>query len=304
MIFMTIGPSSTLSQHQALVLRRVRDIPALPKVVNQIVSLLGQANTPASEIARLITLDPGLTSRVLRMVNSAAYGIQRQITSIQHAIMLLGFTTVRGLVLSASIFKLFQGNTHAGLNLQAFWQHSIMTGLVARRLGEWLKLPEFEEAFSAGLLHDIGKLVLDQYLSQEYAQVLLAASRTQIKPYGPRFLDVEFSKLACSHATIGEHVAHKWKLPLSLTEAIAFHHEPDKAEHAPALVQVIALANQLVHVTHQRAFTIADFPLMSPLKYFELQLADSVVQAKLRSILTEEVAAAQLLLDSLETGAK
>ncbi|MEB3206314.1 MAG: HDOD domain-containing protein [Vampirovibrionales bacterium] len=293
--------SEEMTSHQALILRRVRDIPALPKIVNQIISLLGQPNTPASEIARLITLDPGLSSRVLRMVNSAAYGIQRQITSIQHAIMLLGFTTVRGLVLSASIFKLFSGTTCSGLYLQDFWQHCVVSALVARRLGEWLKLADFEEAFSAGLLHDIGKLVLDQYLSRDYANVLLTAKTRQIPPQANHFYDLEFSILNCTHASIGELVAHKWKLPLSLTEAIAFHHAPEKAQQFPALVHVVALANQLAHVRHSDPISLADFSLTSPISYFQLNLDNPPVHHMLKSILTEAIEASQLLLDSLET---
>ncbi len=107
--------------------------------------------------------------------------------------------------------------------------------------------------------------------------------------------------LTYTHASIGELVAHKWKLPLSLTEAIAFHHAPENAQHSPALVHVVALANQLAHVTHSGHISLADFSLRSPLSYFQLNLDNPAVHQMLKSILTEATEASQLLLDSLET---
>ncbi|MEB3246176.1 MAG: HDOD domain-containing protein [Vampirovibrionales bacterium] len=289
-----------LSSYQERVLKRVRDIPALPEVVNQIVSLLSRPNTPASEIASLITVDPGLTSRVLRMVNSAAYGIQRQITSVQHAIMLLGFTTVRGLVLSASIFKLFSGTDgQSGFDVRGFWAHSILTALISRNLAEWLKLPEIEDAFSAGLLHDIGKLVLDQHLSAEYANVLMWAKRSDINLYGPGFLDAELGVLGCTHATIGEHVARKWKLPQTLTEAIAFHHDPQHATESPALVYTVALANVLAHCDPTlEALAQEQYRYEAYLAYFKQDASTPEIQKQLQTLLLNAQAASETLMSS------
>ena len=229
-------------------LNKIRDIPSLPEVVNRIIQLLGKPNTPASEIAQLIAYDPGLTSKVLRMVNSAAYGFQRQISSVQHAIMILGFNTIRGLVLSASIFKLFekQGNTNA-LDQREIWEHSIITAMTARVIATHLRLPEADDAFSAGMLHDVGKMVLDVHFNQDYIRVLKAAQGTF---HGETFSELEREILGTTHAEVGSFLANKWKLPISISQVIEYHHTPEKATSCESLVYLIALANELSSVVY------------------------------------------------------
>jgi HD-like signal output (HDOD) protein len=234
------------AESQQLLLRRIRDLPSLPEVVDQIVHLMAQPNTPASDIAKLIAYDPGLTSKVLRMVNSAAYGLQRQITSIQHGIMLLGFNTVRGLVLSASILKLFENESaQTTLNFRAFWTHSVLTGLTAKVITQTLKIPQTDDAFSAGMLHDIGKMVMSLYLKPQYPAVLAHAKTYNMPCHGQGFVQLERDQLGLDHPDVGKLVAQKWKLPVPITEAIGFHHQPDLAYSCSNLVYAVALANAL-----------------------------------------------------------
>ena len=206
--------------------------------------LMAQPNTPASDIAKLITYDPGLTSKVLRMVNSAAYGLQRQITSIQQGIALLGFNTVRGLVLSASILKLFENESaQRSLNYKSFWSHSVLTGLTAKVITKTLKIPQTDEAFSAGMLHDIGKMVMSLYLKPKYGEMLVQAKNFGIPGHGDAFLRFEQDSLEMDHTEVGHMVAQKWKLPIPILESITYHHQPDKAQSCPNLVYAVALAN-------------------------------------------------------------
>lgn len=237
---------TTSSDSVDLVLKRIKEIPSLPEVVNNVIQLLGQPGSSAAEIARLISYDPGLTSKILRMVNSSAYGFQRQISSVQHAIMLLGFNTVRGLVLSASLFKLFQGRTQKdGLNHYDFWTHCLSTATMAKAAGRVLKMPDNEDIFSAGVLHDIGKIILDIYFGTEYVNVLKTARGIRLPFHGNSFLQLESNILNLTHPQIGGMLAQKWKLPMSLTEAILYHHAPHEAHHCKPLVYLIALGNQL-----------------------------------------------------------
>lgn len=234
------------------ILKRIRDIPSLPDVVSKILAVISKPTTPASEIARLISYDPGLTSKVLRMVNSAAYGFQRQISSIQHGIMILGFNNVRGLVLSASIFKLFEGHTHpGGLNHKDFWEHSMRTAVAARVLAKELRVPDADDIFSAAMLHDIGKVVLDIYFQQDYQRVLAEARRLDMPIHGRKFYMLEHQLLGITHTGIGSFLATKWKLPMTITEVIQFHHEPDKAQNCPHLVHLVALANEMTVIHSQ-----------------------------------------------------
>ena len=280
-----------------LILKRIRDIPSLPDVVNRILVVIAKPTTPASEIARLIAYDPGLTSKVLRMVNSAAYGFQRQISSIQHGIMILGFNNVRGLVLSASIFKLFEGHTHpGGLNHQEFWEHSLCTAVAARVLASQFQVPDADDIFSAAMLHDIGKVVLDIYFQQEYQVVLGHARRLNVPCHGPAFYALEHKLLGITHAGIGSFLATKWKLPISFTEVIQFHHEPEKAENCQSMVFMVALANQMAQLYHHNVPFQRQYFSPDVLAYFDLPDEE---MTRLMEMLSEEMITAQDLLNSI-----
>lgn len=267
-----------------LVIKRIRDIPSLPEVVNQILEKLGKQQTPASELARLVSYDPGLSSRVLRMVNSSAYGVQRQITSIQHGIMILGFNTVRSLVLSASVFKLMgQQSVKSSLfDQQQYWRHCILTAMLGRHIAVACRLPETDEAFSAGMLHDIGKLVLHSYFTPEYQQILKAAKAQAIQPHGSKFYWLEKRLLGSTHTEIGGMLATKWKLPASLNEVIQTHHQVEKATLNPGLVNVVALANELAVGLENEQDLEAIYPQLPEflVEYFELESADELAFLK------------------------
>lgn len=228
---------------QDIILRRVRDLPSIPDMVDKIVAKLAQPDTNAAEIARLISYDPGLTSKVLRIVNSAAYGFQRQISSVQHAIMILGFNQVRGMVLSASLVKLFGNGKSHGLDPDSFWKHSIQTGIASRVLANHWHIPYAEDAFSAGILHDIGKITLDTYFGQEYRNVVEAARQQRLLPHGDAFLALEKQLISLDHTEIGYQLALRWRLPETFKAVIRYHHAPEQAEEAVDLVFVVALAN-------------------------------------------------------------
>lgn len=281
-----------------IVLKRIRDIPSLPEVVGRILAIISKQNTPASEIARLISYDPGLTSKVLRMVNSAAYGFQRQISSIQHGIMILGFNTVRGLVLSASIFKLFEGHAHpGGLNHTAFWEHSLGTAVAARVMAQYLRIPEAEDIFSAAMLHDIGKVVLDVYFQQEYEVVLQEARKKGVLPHGPDFYHLEQTLLGINHTNIGSFLASKWRLPLTITEVIQHHHQPSKAENCQNLVYLVALASEMAVLQYEKEGVYDRAHFTSEIvDYFKLN--DEELQNFLE-ILKEDMHSASDLLNSI-----
>lgn len=288
------------SRSYEVVLKRIRDIPSLPDVVNKILEVLNHPSVPASEIARLVSCDPGLTSKVLRMVNSAAYGFQRQISSTQHAVMILGFSNVRGLVLSASIFKLFEGLTHpGGLNHNAFWEHSFSTAVAARLLARKLPVPGADDVFSAAMLHDIGKVVLDVYFEKDYEQVLQTAAQQKSLFHGQVFHQIESRILGVSHTDIGTYLANKWKLPVAINEVIQYHHQPDRAEHCQPLVYLVALANEMA-VLHQEKFGLYQANHFSAeiLDYFNLEESQLM---EYMGLLSQELEDGQALFGSISS---
>lgn len=285
---------------QEIVLKRIRDIPSLPEVVSRIMEIIGEPNTPASEIAKLISYDPGLTSKVLRMVNSAAYGFQRQISSIQHGIMILGFNTVRGLVLSASIFKMFEGQASANsLGHQQFWEHSMGTAVAARLLAQTYRIQDADDIFSGAMLHDIGKVVLDVYFGPNYHPVLQKARQKDMPFHGEPFFALEQSMLGITHTGIGSCLATKWKLPVTITEVIEHHHRPQEAQNCQALVYVVALANEMAVLQYEKKGKY-DRAHFSPeiLDYFSL--SDGELVALLEQ-LQSEMGSAQDLLRSISS---
>jgi putative nucleotidyltransferase with HDIG domain len=292
-------PKYTAGSHE-IILKRIRDIPSLPEVVNRILEVIGRPNTPASEIARLVSYDPGLTSKVLRMVNSAAYGFQRQISSIQHGIMILGFNNVRGLVLSASIFKLFEGHAHpGGLNHKKFWEHSLGTAVAARVLAKELRIPDADDIFSAAMLHDIGKVVMDVYFTEDYQTVLNTARQRGILPHGTDFYVLEQAVMGVTHTNIGNFLATKWKLPVNITEVILHHHQPQRAKNCQNLVHLVALANEMAVLEYERHGQAEDnYYTASLLDYFNLG-AGKLVQYQ--EMLQIEMTSAQDLLDSISS---
>jgi HD-like signal output (HDOD) protein len=240
-------------------LKHIREIPALPELVNRIVQRLGNPNTPAAEIAKLITFDAGLSSKVLRMVNAAAFGVPRQIASIQHAVMLLGFNTTRSLVLSASIYQLFDGKLSEDRH-RLFWEHSLATALATRVVAEFYELQGApEDAFSAGILHDVGALVLDVLMETQPGFLKLtqpdaplsweAAARVgpfMRYPYpASRTLPEEQAAYGLTHTHLGAALGQKWKLPVALHDVLQCHHTPQEAANAPELTYWVAFANEL-----------------------------------------------------------
>jgi putative nucleotidyltransferase with HDIG domain len=287
--------------HEVL-LKKIRDIPSLPEVVNRIIQLLGKPNTPASQIADLIAYDPGLTSKVLRMVNSAAYGFQRQISSVQHGIMILGFNTVRGLVLSTSIFKMLASRSRSGgLDQKDLWEHSIATAMGAKVTARFLNVVEADDAFSAGMLHDVGKIVLDLYFPADYAPVVKEAKAKNIRPHGRRYLMMEKDILGMNHSEIGASLGGKWKLPVAINQVIEFHHNPDRAKLCQPLVYAVALANELVQylgMEEDQRGDVSTFCSPDVVQYFAL---DGEMLVQLLAAIEEEFSASGDLLETFAT---
>lgn len=237
----------TQTQSAAQVVQKVKDLAVLPQVVHQIIHLTSNPNASAKDLERLISIDQGMSMRVLNTVNSAYYGFSRKIASIKDAVVLLGFKAVRNLAMTVSMFDLFVGKTdRQNLRRGKWWRHSIDTALCARLIASQVTGVSPDEAYTAGLLHDIGKPLLDRYGDAPYEQV------EDLVAQGVPELAAEQQVYGCDHTTVGRAVSLHWGFPEKLVEAIGCHHaQTADGLHEASLTAVVALANQVAHLLRQ-----------------------------------------------------
>jgi HD-like signal output (HDOD) protein/CheY-like chemotaxis protein len=226
-------------------LARLTKLPSVPAIYVQVLKALRSPDTGLDEVGRLLSQDLALTAKVLQLVNSAAFGLQRDISSLAEAIGHLGIEQTKALVLMAHAFSSFEGNANLPFSIEALWRHSMGTG----RLAQWMvrdvtgDLKLAEEAFTAGVLHDVGKLMLGANLPQEYGGIFARARERKIP-----FATAEREVLGTSHAEVGACLLGTWGLPFGVVEAIAFHHTPSRhPSKAVGPVTAIHVANVLDH---------------------------------------------------------
>ena len=223
----------------------IPNIPTLPAIALKVNSMLMNPNTSMRELSDLIINDQAIVSNLLRLVNSAFYGFGSQIDSAHRAIMVLGIETVRNAIISVSVIPAFSTN-HAGgdFSLSAFWQHSIAVAVVSRKLARHLAGEIPETCFTAGLLHDIGKIIIARHLSADSSPIL------DLEHQGMSGCEAEKAILSLDHAEIGGYLAHKWHLPDNLMQAIATHHTPQRRVAGHNLAAVVHAADAIVNNAH------------------------------------------------------
>lgn len=222
---------------------RIQGLPTLPSLLHNINQMILNPRTSAKEVAQVISSDPSLTSKVLRVVNSSFYGFPNRITTITHAIVILGFNTIKSIVLSSTIFDVFRRAPRPGdpFDRLEFWKHSIGCGAAAKVLGRRLQYPMLEELFIAGLLHDVGKIVLDQFLPETFDEVLRLVRQKNLL-----IVEAEAQILGATHADVGAWLFERWNLSRGLVETTRCHHNPALASENPRFTEIIHVADVLV----------------------------------------------------------
>jgi HD-like signal output (HDOD) protein len=221
---------------------RVQGLPTLPSMLNSINQMILNPRTSAKEVAQVISSDPSLTAKVLRVVNSSFYGFPNRITTITHGIVILGFNTIKSIVFSSTIFDVFRHSARPGdFDRSEFWKHSIGCGAAAKAIGRRLNYPMLEELFIAGLLHDVGKIVMDQFLPDKFAEVLSLVRSQDIL-----IAEAEIQLLGVTHADIGAWLFEKWNLSRGLIETTRCHHNPALAGENQKFAEIIHLSDILV----------------------------------------------------------
>ncbi|MCS0630587.1 HDOD domain-containing protein [Telluria mixta] len=218
----------------------VQDLPSLPAVVMELLSSIEQEDIDISVLAKKVSYDQALTAKTLRLANSSTYGLQVKVTTIQQAITFLGFQTTRNLITAAAITGCFPSGRCGGFHDKGFWRHSIATAACARALARRMRFNQ-DIAFTAGLLHDIGRLVLVTGHPDAYAQVVAWHAQ-----HGGDWQDAEQAILGIDHVDAGVALADHWNFSSTMRQAIAYHHAPD-IHGAGFLAAIVHVANAIVH---------------------------------------------------------
>jgi len=221
----------------------IKNMPSLPTSVAKVLEICNNPQTSPADLNHVISLDPVLVGRVLKLINSAYYSLGQQVTSLVRAIIMLGINTVKNLALSSSVVgNLAANKTSVGLNMEGFWRHSLCVGVAAKAIAKnrGIDPKQLEEYFAAGLLHDIGKIPLNAVLGNDYMLTVSASDRDRIS-----LVRAEDRNLGINHSTAGAMIVKAWKLEGAVGDTIVYHHNhTDYDESHRDLLYTIILANR------------------------------------------------------------
>ena len=241
------GRLPSLDQKIEALVGDIRNLPTPPLVLAQINRVISDDSTSAYDIAGILAEDPAMSAKVLKLSNSAFYGLPKSVPTVKQAIVILGMTEVKNVVLSAAMFAAFPGRPEDREYHDDFWRHSLAVAVAARmliRTRQIRQLLEAETAFSAGLLHDVGKMVILCYAPAAHHEIRQLQSRRSVPD-----LIAETEVMGVDHTQVGAFLAQRWKLPHEIMEAIVFHHAPQENEDVPLYAAVANVANSLAHMT-------------------------------------------------------
>lgn len=232
-----------MNAKHADILNLVEKMPAFPQAVTRVLDLASRAECSPKDLVRVVEQDPVMTMKILKLVNSAYFGLSRPINSISHGVIFIGINTIKNLALTIAAMGMLPSRNDAGMDMDQFLLHSLGVAAVAKRLSNYLGVPERDgsDYFISGLLHDFGKVVLAQFKAKDFAQALQLAADGE----RPLYL-CEQEVLGMDHAQIGGMLAESWKLSQPLALSIRYHHlDTDLPDNR--LRDVVFAANQLVH---------------------------------------------------------
>ncbi len=251
----------------------INTLPTVPGVLKRLSGIIEKPRITLVEISSFISNDPALTTKILKMVNSAIYGFPGRIASVSHATMLLGLNVIKGLLLGVSVFELMQKA------MNGLYEHSLACAIASRVIAQKKGLKEPEEISVAGLLHDIGKVILMLEFQKEYEAAMQEAQLKSISIF-----EAEKIQFNATHANVGSWLAEKWRFPRNLIEVIEFHHRPALAKNAPLETAIVHMADILVRA---RGFGFAGeslVPEVHPLAFELLNLSAADIKDVLKEL--------------------
>ncbi|HEX7643765.1 MAG TPA: HDOD domain-containing protein [Burkholderiaceae bacterium] len=271
------------------IIKSVRELPALPVIVVELMSTMDQEDASGNELANKLSRDQALTAKTLRLANSSFYGMQSKVTSIQQAIAILGFNGVRTIVTTAAVIGNFSNKSGTDFDFLAFWRHAVATAVCAKLLAKHLRLNQ-DYAFMIGLLHDIGRLVLITCSPQLYAEVL--AHREQ---HDCCLIESEIAILGVPHTVVGSALAAHWKFPPLMQKAIESHHDKTHGP-TPSLAGLVHIADGIAHALDLSGTDNDLVPPISAETWKSLALSQDIADGIFRDTEAQFEDARQILL--------
>ena len=259
------------------IIKDVDDLVSLPGVFIRINEMIESQESTATEISKVLSQDPGLTVRLLRVANSSFYGLSKEVDSVARAITIIGTQRLRDLVLATCAVEAFEGIPNELVTMDDFWSHSLFCGLISKHLAEQAGIKESDSLFISGLLHDIGQLIMFRQLPELSLQVLLQ-DLDQVDE--PEIIISEKEIIGFDHAHLGGAVVAHWQLPPVFVETISCHHEPETATEFPKHAAIVHIANTLAVLTELKTFNIeeTDAPPIHPGSWETIGLTPEVIQ--------------------------
>ncbi|MBZ0199485.1 MAG: HDOD domain-containing protein [Ignavibacteriaceae bacterium] len=217
-----------------LVLMNIYNLPPIPKVMQETIQLLENKNTRTNDLTKVIIKDQSLVAKILTIANSPLYGLQRKVTSIDFALLVLGFSEIKNIVSVLSMMESFKNKTDNYLDQKKFWLHSFLTGSVCKRVADDLQTGNGGEAFIAGFLHDMGISVMHRFFHSNFVQVV-----NLVNNEGISYAEAEIEIFGLDHQEMGYFLVDRWNFPKTLSSAISHHHNPEKGGDSTLLASVV-----------------------------------------------------------------
>jgi putative nucleotidyltransferase with HDIG domain len=258
---MVICKGAAMKTEVSELVQGVGDLVTLPDVFIRINQLLESPNSTTTDIANIVSQDPAFTVRLLRVANSSFYGFSSTIDTVSKAVSVIGTNQIRNLALSTAVANSFSGLPNKLVSMANFWRHSLYCGLAARKLAKLAGKSDAEAVFTAGLLHDIGELVIFNRLPDKAKEALLLVldSADELAIY-----QAERQIIGFDHAQVGGELARQWNLPPMLEECIAFHHDIHAAQQYKRETALVHIANILALMAEVQTFEPADVSPIDP----------------------------------------
>ena len=234
-------------------LSNIGTLPSVPQIITEVSSLLDNDRTSASDLCKVISKDQAIVAKILAVANSPLYGLPRRVSTIEFAVVIIGFEHMRNILVALSLVEAFKNRSTSTWNHQAYWMHSLLTATAAKRIADDLRYPKSGEVFTAALLHDLGLVVLQRYMNSDFNKTLKIVEEQQLS-----HINAEEEVLGFTHQEIAEFLLEKWNFPPYIAEAVLYHHKPSLADKGKVLASLIHLADYMTQRLNIGAFNWDD----------------------------------------------